>query len=69
MPTVCPVTGGGYSLTWQRSERGLEIEILPDGTAEYLATKTDPISGVESSQEGLLSLDQAPDLATWLIDE
>lgn len=33
---VAPVTGGGLQLEWRRPGREAEIEILPDGSVEYL---------------------------------
>lgn len=35
-PYVVPVAGGGIQFEWNISGRELEIEILPDGSAEYL---------------------------------
>ena len=35
-PQVFPVTGGGLSFSWQQGNRELDIEILPDGSAQYL---------------------------------
>jgi len=69
-PQVCPVTGGGIGFSWQSDTRELEVEILPDGSAQYLAVATDPATGQEASQEEPLPLDQpeyAETLAAWLI--
>lgn len=68
---VYPVTGGGVSFTWQLNSRELEIEILPDGSAVYLATVTNATTDQEETQEGTLSLDQPEHgraLATWLVN-
>lgn len=35
-PQIFPVSGGGLQLEWQRNKRELEIEVLPDGSIEYL---------------------------------
>jgi len=35
-PEICPVTGGGIGIDWQLHPRELEIEVLPDGSAEFL---------------------------------
>ena len=35
-PHIVPVPGGGIQFEWENSERGLEIEILPDKSIEYL---------------------------------
>jgi len=36
-PDLRPVPGGGLQLEWRFSARELEIGILPDATAEFLA--------------------------------
>jgi hypothetical protein len=69
VPQVYPVTGGGIAFTWQRDTRELEVEILPDGSAQYLAVVTDPVTGEEVTQEGPLPLDRRDHgqaLAGWL---
>ena len=35
-PEVFPVPGGGIQLEWSTAGRQLEVEILPDGTAQFL---------------------------------
>ena len=35
-PHVCPVPGGGVQLEWQSGQRALELEALPDGSAQFL---------------------------------
>ena len=35
-PHVCPVPGGGVQLEWQAGQRALELEALPDGSAQFL---------------------------------
>jgi hypothetical protein len=69
-PQVCPVTGGGIEFTWRSDSREVGIEILPDGSAQYLAVATDLATGQETTQEDSLPLDQpeyAKTLAAWLI--
>jgi hypothetical protein len=69
-PQVCPVTGGGISFTWKHNMRELEIEILPGGSAQYLAVATDAAKGEEVSQEAPLSLEQpayGQILAAWIM--
>lgn len=69
-PLICPVTGGGISFAWQLDARELEIEILPDGTAQYLVVTMDPATGQEEAYEGQLPLDQpayGQQLAAWLV--
>ena len=70
VPSVCPVTGGGIGFTWQSGNREVEIEILPDGSAQYLTALPDGASGTEATQSGGLSLDapeQVQRLAALLI--
>lgn len=67
IPYVYPVPGGGIQFEWQTSTRELEIEILPDGSVEFLTV----LEGNEM-KEGCLSLDQVGEverLVYWLIDE
>lgn len=67
---VVPVTGGGINFSWQVKARELDIEILPDGSAEYLTVETDPATGAEKTREEPLLLDPptaAQALADWLI--
>jgi hypothetical protein len=70
VPHVCPVSGGGINLTWQQATRELGIEILPDGSAQYLTVMTEPVTGQEETHEERLPLDR-PDhvrtLAAWVI--
>lgn len=40
-PQIFPVSGGGLQLEWQRNMRELEIEVLPDGSIEYLKVYED----------------------------
>ena len=36
-PQIVPVSGGGLQIEWTSGKRELEIEVLPDGSIEYLA--------------------------------
>lgn len=49
-PYVIPVSGGGIQFEWSVGQRELEIEILPDGSIEYLK-----IEGEEHLEEGKLA--------------
>jgi len=40
-PNIGPVTGGGIQLEWELGEKGIELEILPDGSLEYLIENAD----------------------------
>lgn len=51
VPHVVPVPGGGIQFEWQVGSRELELEVLPDGSAEFLKVEDgDPI--VEGPLEG-----------------
>jgi hypothetical protein len=36
LPYIGPVTGGGVQIEWSMPTRELELEILPDGSLEYV---------------------------------
>ena len=38
-PQIVPVSGGGLQIEWTSANRELEIEILPDGSIEYLTVE------------------------------
>ena len=64
-PHISPVPGGGIQLEWQTSTRELELEILPDGSIEFLTV----LEG-NDMEEGCLPLDQvgeAQRLIYWLM--
>jgi hypothetical protein len=70
-PGIFPVTGGGVGITWQLSNRKLEIETLPDGTLEYFTVDREEGTDKETVREGLLSLDRmgkVRGLIEWLIN-
>ena len=59
MPTMQldPVSGGGLQFAWEIGPRGLEVEILPDGTVEFLAAiGSDMVEGPLNDSETLLAL-------------
>lgn len=61
VPHVVPVSGGGIQLEWQVGRRELELEVLPDGSAEFLKVEDgDPIT------EGPLEGWMMPALFGWL---
>lgn len=64
IPRIAPVLGGGIQFEWEVAGRELEIEILPDGSVEYLTAEGD------RAQEGSLSdlpIDEVRTLAQWLM--
>jgi hypothetical protein len=70
-PSVGPVSGGGIGIVWRVFPRELQIEILPDGSVEFLVATMDPATGKEATQEGRLGLaspDQVRRLVSWLIN-
>lgn len=66
MPTafVSPTSMGGVQLEWTQNGRELEIEILPDGTLEFLTV----VNG-NPQDEGQTTRELVPSLARWLRDE
>ena len=62
-PSVSPVAGGGIGFHWRVGDRDLEIEFLPNGTAEYLKTRG------KTSDEGILSDFSDRSLWRWLAEE
>lgn len=48
---IDPVSGGGVQLEWGIGARSLEIEILPDGSVEYLVVEgKDMLEGAVNDQ-------------------
>jgi hypothetical protein len=69
-PAVGPVSGGGIGIVWKVATRELQIEILPDGSVEFLLADVDSATGQERTQEGRLTLaytDQIRRLVGWLL--
>lgn len=61
VPRILPVSGGGVQFEWEKGERELEIEILPDLRIEYLlAENGEPVE----PRRDFKSID---DLLSWLI--
>jgi hypothetical protein len=62
LPAIGPVPGGGLQLEWHIGNRELEIEILPDGSLEFLTAE-----GVQE-EEGSLSLSdrKVVELVRWV---
>jgi len=62
-PRVVPVSGGGLQLEWEVGTRGLELEILNDGSVEYLTTERR-----ESYGEGPIRMvNEVRSLFLWLL--
>ena len=62
-PHVCPVSGRGIQLEWQLSGRELELEVLPDGSVEFLKVDGDWMDEGALGRDDLL---HARALADWL---
>jgi hypothetical protein len=63
-PQIVPVSGGGLQIEWTSANRELEIEILPDGSIEYLIVEA------EQTYEGPMPAEHADlfvqGLVRWL---
>jgi hypothetical protein len=58
-PHVAPVSGGGIQLLWRNGEQELDIEVLPNGSTEYLISL-----GEDCIDDGQLNGDLLP-LYPW----
>jgi hypothetical protein len=73
MPTahIGPVSGGGLGIEWRLGGRDLNLEILPDGSIEYLkAEKTPTGFDVDRMEDGQIDRDQLTkvhQLVRWLL--
>lgn len=64
-PYIGPVTGGGIQIEWYTPGRELEVEILPDGSVEYVT-----VDETGQSNDGVLpSVDdgRVQELVRWLV--
>ena len=69
VPRVAPVTGGGVALTFLNASRVLELEVLPDGSVEFLCAEKHS-GGSHTADEGQLSIPrlfEAQYLVDWLL--
>ena len=63
-PQIFPVSGGGLQLEFQRVNRELELEVMPDGSIEYLT-----VNEIGYMREGSITSPDAKEvviLAHWL---
>jgi len=71
MAQIGPVPGGGLGIEWRLGERDLNLEILPDGSIEYLKSeKTATGFDVDQMEDGQIPRDQLAkvhQLARWLL--
>lgn len=69
-PHIAPTVGGGLGIEWHHGPRELDVEILPDGSMEYLKTEVRAIGGyqMEDGQVSPNSLrEELRKLARWLM--
>jgi hypothetical protein len=59
-PFIAPLSNGGVQLEWDRGQRQLEIEVLPDGSAQFL------ISDAGEIREGALNAPTSPSVKALL---
>ena len=67
IPQIGPVSGGGLQLEWSNGPRALELEVLPDGTVEFLRVYDD-----DKMEEGTIPTDRVDRLrqqVNWLFAE
>jgi len=63
-PFIAPMSDGGVQLEWERGQRQLEIELLPDGSARFLASDAGEIT--EGELGPMLSPPDVKSLFGWL---
>lgn len=71
VPCVGPAVGGGVGIEWRFETRNLDLEVLPDGSVEYLKADQNPAGfDVNNMEDGPLLLDnpkEAHALIRWLM--
>jgi len=71
VPCVGPAIGGGVGIEWRFETRNLDLEVLPDGSVEYLKADQGPAGfDVNNMEDGPVSLDnpkEAHALIRWLM--
>lgn len=64
LPFIGPVSGGGIQIEWSTATRELELEILPNGTLEYV--KVDEAGHMVDDQLSIHDEKVFSDLIGWL---
>lgn len=64
-PRVVPVAGGGVQLEWSLGTREVELEVLDDGSVEYL--RIEDGQPFDEGQISPINLGMVRSLLTWLI--
>jgi hypothetical protein len=71
VPSVGPMIGGGLGIEWHYGPRELDVEVLPDGTIEYLKAERKATGfDVNKMQDGRIPADNLREvrkLVRWLI--
>jgi hypothetical protein len=73
LPTayIGPVSGGGLGVEWRNGNRDLTLEILPDGTLEYLKAERSATGlDIDHMEDGDLPSDRLGEvrvLIRWLL--
>ena len=71
-PHISPVSGGGLGIEWHQGQRDLSIELLQDGSIEYLRSQT--TSGepdIDQMEDGVIPSDRVNEvrnLVRWLLN-
>ena len=71
-PHISPVSGGGLGIEWHQGQRDLSIELLRDGSIEYLRSQT--TSGepdIDQMEDGVIPSDRVNEvrnLVRWLLN-
>jgi hypothetical protein len=70
-PYVGPAVGGGVGIEWRFGSRNLDLEILPDGSIEYLkAERKSSGFDINDMEDGPVSPDNPKEVHTlirWLM--
>jgi hypothetical protein len=73
LPTahIGPVSGGGLGVEWRNRDRDLSLEILPDGSIEYLKAERTPLGfDTDHMEDGEIPHDRVGEvraLIRWLL--
>lgn len=66
-PFIVPISGGGIQIEWIIDDRELELEVLPDGSIEYL--KSENKEPCEEEKIAFPSSAEIFSLLSWLLSE
>ena len=75
LPTahIGPVSGGGLGVEWRNGDRDLVLEILPDGSIEYLKAERTPAGfDTDHMEDGEIPNDRLGEVRTlirWLLGD